>query len=174
MVGSFSDFTGRHPILRARPVSSVAGFADPGRGAEGFSERFLSPVRFRSAAMSTRSQSHALTRFRTPCPEWASHTSPGCKPRESTSQTFPRSEGTPHVSEARTSTPPLPMRCSFRTHSFSRIRFQGVALGWYAMPIQGIVLILRNCQGEALGSRLAPRWAWVVAKCRRWGAQFSF
>ncbi len=46
--------------------------------------------------MSTRSKSYALTQFRIPCPERASHTSPGCQPWEPTRQHSSRSEGTPH------------------------------------------------------------------------------
>ena len=37
----------------------------------------------------------------------------------------PRSEGTPHSRVSRISTPAFPMRCSFRTHLFFRMRFPG-------------------------------------------------
>ena len=58
--------------------------------------------------MSTRSKSYALTQFRIPCPERASHTSPGCQPWEFTRQKNLRSEGTPHnlrVSDIEPGTP---------------------------------------------------------------------
>jgi hypothetical protein len=81
--------------------------------------------RFRYTARPPRFRFHALTAvpipgsstvFRIPCPNGASHTSPGCKPWGAPRQHSSRSEGTPHSREPRTSTTPLPMRCSFRTH----------------------------------------------------------
>ena len=119
---------------------SVAGVADAGAARSVKSYRiqrsrraphrtslrmFFSRFRCHSASTSTRSQSHALTRFRTPCPVGASHTSPGCKPWESTRQHSSRSEGTPHSLPASDIDPALPMRCSFRTHLLFRMRFPG-------------------------------------------------
>jgi hypothetical protein len=42
------------------------------------------------------------TAFPIPCPEGASHTSPGCNPGNPPGKTTPRSEGTPHRSPLRT------------------------------------------------------------------------
>ena len=74
------------------------------------------------------------TSFPSLCPEGASHTSPGCKPWESTRKTNQRSEGTPHHLRISDIDPALSMRCSFRTHPFSRIRFPGRCSGlvWIA------------------------------------------
>jgi hypothetical protein len=51
--------------------------------------------------------------------------------------TLPRSEGTPPISEWQTYTRSTRMRRSFRTHEGGHTETQGVALGWYASPLQG-------------------------------------
>jgi hypothetical protein len=66
-----------------------------------------------------RFRSHAPTGHCIP----AQGTNPGTPP----GKTDTRSEGTPHSRVSRTSTPAHPMRCSFRTHLFSRMRFPGLA-----------------------------------------------
>ena len=83
------------------------------------------PPRFRFHALTAVPIPGLSTVFRIPCPDGASHTSPGCKPWESARKRNPRSEGTPHSRGTRTSTPPFPMRCSFRTHPFYRTQFPG-------------------------------------------------
>ena len=75
-------------------------------------------------------KSHALTGHRIPAQ--------GANPGNPPGKRNPRSEGTPHRSRVLGLDPALPMRCSFRTHRFCGCGSQGVALGWYAMPIQGI------------------------------------
>jgi hypothetical protein len=51
--------------------------------------------------------------------------------------TWPRSEGTPPISECHTYARSTRMRRSFRTHEGGHPETQGVALGWYASPLQG-------------------------------------
>ena len=70
------------------------------------------------------------TTFSSPCPNGASHTSPGCKPWGSTRQHSSRSEGTPHNLRVSDIDPALPMRCSYRTHLFFGLRFPGRCLGF--------------------------------------------
>ena len=77
-----------------------------------------------------RVRSHALTGHRIPAQ--------GANPGNPPGKRNPRSEGTPHRSRVLGLDPALPMRCSFRTHRFCGCGSQGDALGWYAMPIQGI------------------------------------
>jgi hypothetical protein len=79
----------------------------------------------------------------------------GGNPGNPAGKTDPRSEGTPHDRVPRTSTPAHPMRCSFRTHLFSRMRFPGLA-PWAGMrcPLQGNLRFLGRCPAwYAL-----PRW----------------
>jgi len=85
----------------------------------------------------------------------ALHASPGWQPWESPVKTDMRSEGTPHDRVPRTSTTVHPMRCSFRTHLFSRMRFPGLA-PWAGMhcPLQGNLQFPGRCPAwYAL-----PRW----------------
>jgi hypothetical protein len=85
----------------------------------------------------------------------ALHASPGWQPWESPVKTDMRSEGTPHDRVPRTSTTVHPMRCSFRTHLFSRMRFPGLA-PWAGMhcPLQGNLQFLGRCPAWYA----VPRW----------------
>jgi hypothetical protein len=51
----------------------------------------------------------------------------GANPGNTPGKRNPRSEGTLHSCVSRRSIPGLPMRCSFRTHLFFRMRFPGLA-----------------------------------------------
>ena len=99
------------------------------------------------ANSTTTFRSHAPTGHRIP----AQGANPGNPPGKGN----PRSEGTPHSCMSRISTPTFPMRCSFRTHLFSRMRFPGLA-PWAGMrcPLQGNLWFLGRCPAwYAL-----PRW----------------
>jgi|GEM_PF-3050352 len=53
------------------------------------------------------------------------------------SNTFPRSEGTPHIPEWRTCTRSILMRRSFRTHELHPAHTRGCTPGWYAIAPLG-------------------------------------
>ena len=83
----------------------------------------------RCSESAPRFQSHALTGHRIPAQ--------GANPGNPPVKTNPRSEGTPHSREPRTSTRlTLCGVPSEHTHSLG-CGSQGDALGWYAWPIQG-------------------------------------
>ena len=82
--------------------------------------------------------SESAPRFRHYAPTGHRIPAQGANPGNPPGKRNPRSEGTPHNLRVLDIAPGLPMRCSFRTHRFCGCGSQGVALGWYAMPIQGI------------------------------------
>ncbi len=81
------------------------------------------------------SRSHALTGHHIP----AQGANPGNPPRKRDQ----RSEGTPHSLRVSDIGPGLPMRCSFRTHLFSGMRFPGRCPGLVCVTPSGYVV--RSC-----------------------------
>ena len=93
--------------------------------------------------------SQSTTTVPIPCPEGAPHTSPGCNPGNPPGKTNLRSEGTPHSRGPRISTPPFPMRCSFRTHLFFRMRFPGRCPGLVCVaPLGQLAKLQTHPAGE--------------------------
>jgi hypothetical protein len=76
-------------------------------------------------------------RFRCHAPTGHRIPAQGANPGNPAGKRDPRSEGTPHSCVSRISAPAFLMRCSFRTHLFSRMRFPGRCPGWYALPRWG-------------------------------------
>ena len=102
------------------------------------SPNVLCRARYRSASTSIRSQSHGLTRFRTPCPDGASHTSPGCQPWEPTRKKESRVLKERRIT-AELKPRPRPSLCGVPSEHTDSLRFgsQGDALGWHALPRWG-------------------------------------
>ena len=108
-------------------------------------------------------------RFRCHAPTGHRIPAQGANPGNPAGKRDPRSEGTPHSCVSRISAPAFLMRCSFRTHLFSRVRFPGLA-PWAGMrcPLQGKLQFPGRCpSGYAL-----PRWGKLQfpGRCPGWYA----